>query len=130
MPLKNLGEGARAYLAALSAAQRRRAISPSCRVSDAPRLNGNAVSYLFFFAFDFDFFFEATLFTFFLAMWIFLRLGLSRLRKIHSSGYVAHIVDHDGGIVNNCRIVAREYFPAAIGRFARNFGTLTYPNTR
>ena len=37
-------------------------------LSDAPRLNGVAVNYLFFFAFDFDFFFEATLFTFFLAM--------------------------------------------------------------
>jgi hypothetical protein len=35
------------------------------RLSDAPRLNGSAVSYFFF---DFDFFFETTFLAFFLAM--------------------------------------------------------------
>jgi hypothetical protein len=66
--------------------------------------------------------------------WILLRLGLSHVRKINSSGYVASIVDHDGGIVNNCRNAKRENFPGApppqLPRFRGNPGRRLYPETR
>jgi hypothetical protein len=63
-----LGEGARLYRADLPAALNFGTRPVRFRLSGSPRLNGYAVNYFFFLAFDFDFFFEATLFTFFLAM--------------------------------------------------------------